>query len=143
MIYTELTMRAMKLCYQAHAGQMDKGGLPYVFHPFHVAEQMDDEISTTVALLHDIVEDTPMTLDELRAADYPPEVVEAIDALSRRESERYMDYVDRLKKNPLAKKVKLADLAHNSDQTRIPNPTEKVRNMWKRYERAKERLLEE
>ncbi|MBO6164123.1 MAG: bifunctional (p)ppGpp synthetase/guanosine-3',5'-bis(diphosphate) 3'-pyrophosphohydrolase, partial [Lachnospiraceae bacterium] len=113
MIYTELTMRAMKLCYQAHAGQMDKGGLPYVFHPFHVAEQMDDEISTTVALLHDIVEDTPMTLDELRAADYPPEVVEAIDALSRRESERYMDYVDRLKKNPLAKKVKLADLAHN------------------------------
>ena len=143
MIYTELTMRAMKLCYQAHAGQTDKGGLPYVFHPFHVAEQMDDEISTTVALLHDIVEDTPMTLDELRAEGYPPEVVEAINALSRRESERYMDYVDRLKKNPLAKKVKLADLAHNSDQTRIPNPTEKVRNMWKRYERAKERLLEE
>ncbi len=143
MIYTELTMRAMKLCYQAHAGQTDKGGLPYVFHPFHVAEQMDDEISTTVALLHDIVEDTPMTLDELRAEGFPPEVVEAINALSRRESERYMDYVDRLKKNPLAKKVKLADLAHNSDQTRIPNPTEKVRNMWKRYERAKERLLEE
>ena len=143
MIYTELTMRAMKLCYQAHAGQTDKGGLPYVFHPFHVAEQMDDEISTTVALLHDIVEDTPMTLDELRAEGYPPEVVEAINALSRRESERYMDYVDRLKKNPLAKKVKLADLAHNSDQTRIPNPTEKVRNMWKRYERAKERLQEE
>ena len=143
MIYTELTMRAMKLCYQAHAGQTDKGGLPYVFHPFHVAEQMDDEISTTVALLHDIVEDTPMTLDELRAEGYPPEVVEAINALSRRESERYMDYVDRLKKNPLAKKVKLADLAHNSDHTRIPNPTEKVRNMWKRYERAKERLQEE
>ena len=71
MIYTEWTKKAMKLAYKAHHGQVDKGGMPYVFHPFHLAEQMDDEISTVAALLHDVVEDTDWTLEALAAGSSP------------------------------------------------------------------------
>ena len=68
MIYTELTIKAMNLAYSAHHGQFDKGGVPYIFHPIHLAESMDDEISTCVALLHDTVEDTDVTLEQLAQA---------------------------------------------------------------------------
>ena len=81
MIYTPLTNRAMKLAYAAHEGQMDKCGQPYIFHPYHLAEQMDDEISTCVALLHDVVEDTDVTLDDLEK-QFPPEVVEGVRLLT-------------------------------------------------------------
>ncbi len=71
MIYTALTKKAMEICYRAHAGQLDKGGMPYVFHPIHVAEQMEDEYSTCAALLHDTVEDGGIELSELYEADFP------------------------------------------------------------------------
>ena len=120
MIYTELTIKAMNLAYSAHHGQYDKGGVPYIFHPIHLAEQMDDEISTCVALLHDTVEDTDVTLEEL-AAIFPREIVEAVDLLTHREGVEYFDYVRAIKANPVAVKVKLADLAHNGDPKRICN----------------------
>ena len=120
MIYTELTIRAMNLAYEAHHGQLDKGGVPYIFHPIHLAEGMDDEISTCVALLHDTVEDTDVTLEEL-AAIFPREIVEAVDLLTHREGVEYFDYVRAIKANPVAVKVKLADLAHNGDPKRICN----------------------
>ena len=74
MIYTELTCRAMNIAYDAHHGQKDVNGVPYIFHPYHIAEQMPDETTTCVALLHDVVEDTDITMEEL-AKDFPPEVI--------------------------------------------------------------------
>lgn len=78
MIYTPLTKAAMRLCFAAHRDQVDRAGLPYVFHPFHVAEQMEDELTAVTALLHDVLEDTACTLEALRDMGYPPEVLEAL-----------------------------------------------------------------
>lgn len=119
MIYTDITRKAMKLCYEAHAGQSDKSGVPYVFHPFHVAEQMDDEVSTVVALLHDVVEDAGITLEELRDQGFGDEILEALALLTHDQEEPYFDYVKRVGENPIGRKVKLADLEHNSDLTRL------------------------
>ena len=119
MIYTELTKKAMKIAYDAHHGQLDKGGLPYVFHPWHLAEQMDDEISTIAALLHDVGEDTDWTLEQLEAEGFPPESMEALGLLTHPEGQPYMEYVAGLRHNSVAVKVKLADLRHNSDFTRL------------------------
>lgn len=112
-----MTMKAMKIAYQAHHGQLDYNGIPYILHPVHLAEQMQDEITCTVALLHDTVEDTSVTLDELEK-EFPPEVTEAVALLTHDEDEDYFDYVRRIKAHPVAKYVKLADLDHNSDQSR-------------------------
>lgn len=120
MIYTELTIRAMNLAYTAHHGQYDKGGVPYIFHPIHLAECMDDEISTCVALLHDTVEDTEVTLEQL-AKLFPKDVVDAVALLTHAEDVEYFDYVRAIKADPVAVKVKLADLAHNGDPKRICN----------------------
>ena len=120
MIYTDLTIKAMNLAYNAHHGQFDKGGVPYIFHPIHLAEEMGDEVSTCVALLHDTVEDTAVTLEEL-AEIFPREIVEAVDLLTHRDGVEYFDYVRAIRDNPVAVKVKLADLRHNGDPKRISN----------------------
>lgn len=136
MIYTALTKKAMEICYRAHAGQLDKGGMPYVFHPLHVAEQMEDEYSTCVALLHDTVEDGGIELSDLYEADFPEEIVRTVDILTRREDEPYMEYIERLKENSLAVKVKLADLDHNSDMSRLNIITKWDMERKEKYERA-------
>ena len=140
MIYTELTTKAMRLAYDAHYGQFDKAGLPYVFHPLHLAEQMTDEISTCVALLHDVVEDTDVTLEDLKE-EFPLAVVEAVELLTHKKETRYSDYIERLKSNPVAKKVKLADIAHNSDESRFSgvshHDTEGIERRRIKYARAK------
>ena len=119
MIYTALTKQALKLCFEAHKEQVDKTGLPYVFHPFHLAEVMEDEYTTIIALLHDVVEDTDYTLEDLKDMGYPQEVIDALKLLTHEKDVPYMEYVKQIKKNPLATKVKLADLKHNSDMTRL------------------------
>ena len=119
MIYTPMTKMAMKLCFETHKDQVDKTGLPYVFHPFHLAEQMDDEISTICALLHDVVEDSEMTLEGLLEMGFPVEAVEVLTLLTHLSDVPYIDYVREIKKNPTATKVKIADLMHNSDLTRL------------------------
>ncbi len=136
MIYTALTKKAMEICYRAHEGQLDKGGMPYVFHPLHVAEQMEDEYSTCVALLHDTVEDGGIELFELYEADFPEEIIKTVDILTRREDEPYMEYIERLKKNSLAVKVKLADLNHNSDMSRLNIITKWDMERKEKYEKA-------
>ena len=141
MIYTELTMKAMNLAYNAHHGQFDKGGVPYIFHPIHLAEQMDDEFSTCVALLHDTVEDTPVTLEDL-GKDFPSEVVNAVRLLTHDDDVEYFDYVRAIKRDPIAVKVKLADLAHNGDPSRISNQGNAEKRRAK-YAAAKKILLEE
>lgn len=143
MIYTELTNKALRIAYAAHAGELDKCGAPYIFHPAHVAEQMDDEVSACVALLHDVVEDSDVTLNDL-AREFPPEVVEGVRLMTHDPAVDYLDYVRAIKGNPVAVKVKLADLAHNSDQTRFaghPVAPEELERRRRKYDAAREILL--
>ena len=141
MIYTDKTKKAIKLCFEAHAGQVDKSGLPYVHHPLHLAEQMSDEDTTVVALLHDVVEDTRYTLDDLKAMDFGPDIIEAIRVMTHDDSVPYMDYVREIARNPIARQVKLADLAHNSDLTRLDHePTEQDMARYRKYQEARKIL---
>lgn len=140
LLYTPLTKKAMKLCFEAHKDQVDKSGLPYVFHPFHLAEQMPDEVTTVTALLHDVVEDTDYTLDDLRAMGFPSQVVEALALLTHDKAVPYLDYVDTIKFNPIARAVKLADLRHNSDTTRLDMVDNKARERLAQYAQAIARL---
>lgn len=142
MIYTPLTKKALKLCFEAHKYQLDKSGMPYVFHPFHLAEQMEDEISTVCALLHDVVEDTSYTLKDLEEMGYPAEVIEVLALLTHDEPVPYMEYVRKIAQNPIARKVKLADLAHNSDLTRLDEVDEKARKRVAKYAEARGFLME-
>lgn len=145
MIYTPMTKRAMRIAYDAHHGQFDKSGIPYILHPVHLAEQMEDEISCTVALLHDTVEDTAVTLEDL-AKEFPKEVTDAVSLLTHGEGVPYSDYVRAIKSNPVAKKVKLADLAHNGDQSRCVGSDISAARMaaWQeKYAKAKAILTEE
>lgn len=144
MIYTDKTKNAIKLCYKAHAGQVDKSGLPYVHHPLHLAEQMDDETSTVVALLHDVVEDTHYTFEEIEGMGYGDDVMAALRLLTHDPNVPYLDYVRKIAGNQVARKVKLADLMHNSDLTRLDHePTEKDLERVKKYQRARAILLGE
>lgn len=136
MIYTPQTEMAMKLCFQAHKEQVDKVGLPYIFHPFHLAEQMEDELTVTVALLHDVVEDSEYTLEDLRQRGFAPEVLEAVALLTHDPAVPYEDYLVPIKANPIARRVKLADLTHNSDPTRVREATESMLARWEKYRKA-------
>ena len=133
MIYTPETKKAMKLCFEAHRNQTDKSGLPYVFHPFHLAEQMTDETTTIVALLHDVAEDSDYSLQDIEAMGFPQEVITAISLLTHDKSVPYMDYVALIKLNPVAKTVKLADLKHNSDLSRLDVVDEKALARREKY----------
>ena len=139
-IYTAMTKKALKLCFKAHRDQIDKSGMPYVFHPFHLAEQMDTEESTIVALLHDVVEDTEYTLADLAAMGFPNSVIEALALMTHDPEVPYMEYVKGISVNPLASKVKLADLQHNSDLYRLDNVTEKEIKRVEKYRKAIELL---
>lgn len=143
MIYTPLTKKAMQLCFQAHKEQFDKSGIPYIFHPIHLVEQMTDEYTTVVALLHDVVEDTDYTIEDLIQMGYPEPVIEAIKLLTHDSSEPYMEYVRKIKQNPIATAVKLADLRHNSDLARLDTVNEKARSRTEKYKQAILLLLEE
>ena len=136
MIYTDLTKKALKLCFEAHKEQTDKSGMPYVFHPFHLAEQMADEATTVVALLHDVVEDTELTFEDLEKQGFNDEIIKALMLLTHEKSVPYMEYVGEIKKNKIATKVKLADLKHNSDLTRLSVVDEKALNRKEKYEKA-------
>ena len=136
MLYTDLTKKALKLCFDAHKNQVDKTGAPYVFHPFHLAEQMTDEISTICALLHDVVEDTEYTFDDIRKMGFPQEVIDVLVLLTHIDGVPYMEYVEKIGVNPIAKQVKLADLRHNSDLTRLNIVDEKALERAEKYQKA-------
>lgn len=144
MIYTPMTMKAMKIAYEAHLGQKDKAGVPYIFHPIHLAEQMTDEISCTVALLHDVIEDSDIKLEELMEI-FPSSVIMALELLTHKKDMDYEAYIYGLRDSEIARKVKLVDLEHNSDETRLAGSDvsmEKVLKRRKKYTRAKEILKE-
>ena len=139
MIYTELTKKALKLCFKAHKNQVDKTGIPYVFHPYHLAEQMKDEVTTIVALLHDVIEDTELTFDDLK--EYPTEVIEALKLLTHDSNIEYMDYIKEIAKNEIARTVKISDLTHNSDLTRLDIIDEKALKRKEKYTKAYNYLI--
>ena len=143
LLYTDLTKKAMEICWKAHKDQLDKSGMPYVFHPFHLTEQMETEAEICVALLHDVAEDSDMTLEDIRAAGFPDEVLEALRLLTHDDETPYLEYVRSLKDNPLARKVKLADLKHNSTLERLPVVTDKDLQRFEKYQNAIRILTEE
>lgn len=141
MIYTTLTQKAMKLCYKAHEGQYDKGGVPYVFHPIHIAEQMDSEEEICVALLHDVLEDTDYTVEDICDLGFPDSVIEAVNCITRPKGMEYLEYIKQVKKNKLATKVKLADIENNLDEQRLALCICNVEKLKKRYILARQELL--
>ena len=140
MIYTKMTKKALKLCFKAHKRQKDKSGMPYVFHPFHLAEQMVTEEKTIVALLHDVVEDTRYTFRHLEKMGFEKPIIDALKLLTHNDGSEYMEYVARIKNNPIAKAVKLADLRHNSDLSRLDSVDNKAIERRQKYLAAIEYL---
>ena len=135
MLYSPLIRTAMQIACRAHAGQTDKAGYPYIHHPLHLAEQMTEEYAVCAALLHDVMEDTDVSEQEL-AQVMPAEVMEALRLLTHDESVPYMDYVRAISHNPIARAVKLADLAHNSDLSRLDEVTPKALSRMEKYAAA-------
>ena len=121
MYYTPMTKAAMKLCFEAHKDQVDKAGISYVFHPISLAERFGEgqEAEICVALLHDVLEDTDYTVDDIRAAGMSDEVIDALLLLNHNPKVEYMDYVLRLSQNNIARHVKICDLQHNSNLSRL------------------------
>ena len=140
MKYTPMVRKAMKIAYEAHHGQVDKAGVPYIYHPIHLAEQMEDETSICVALLHDVLEDTSISEEELRQKGISSGVIDNIKLLTKGKEEGYMEYLERLKSSEIAVKVKIADLKHNSDVSRLLEITEKDKKRLEKYTEAIKRL---
>lgn len=137
MLYTDLTKKAMLFAYRVHEGQLDKGGLPYIFHPLAVAEMMgDDEVAVVVALLHDVIEDTSTTPHDLLSAGFSEDIVSSIVAISREPGEQYKTYLERVKKDDVARKVKLGDLKHNSDFGRLHEVDKEAISLHSRYQKS-------
>jgi (p)ppGpp synthase/HD superfamily hydrolase len=138
MIYTDITKKAMRIAYDVHKEQVDKSGLPYIFHPFHLAGQMKDELSVCVALLHDVVEDSTVTFDNLATQGIPASVIDVLKLLTHDDAVPYTDYVQRIKNsgNQTAIAVKLADLRHNSDASRLDVVDEKTVARFRKYQEA-------
>ena len=130
--------KTLEFVKKAFEGKTDKGGKPYIEHLLFVANKMESEEEKIVGLLHDIVEDIEgITLDTLRQLGYSENIVKAVDAMTKRKGEDYEEYLKRVKQNPIARKVKLADLEHNMDLSRIENPTEKdYERIEKKYKKA-------
>ncbi len=141
MVYTTLTKKAMKISFKAHKNQTDKNGMPYIFHPIHLAEQMTDEKTICVALLHDVVEDTDITFEELENEGFSEDIIDALKLMTHDDSVPYMDYVKEIKTNRIATTVKIADLKHNSDLTRLDIVDEKAIKRVEKYKKAIELLL--
>ena len=140
MIYSKGVNKALKLMYEKHKDQVDKQGIPYVFHPFIVASSMETEDETIVALLHDVIEDTDTTIEDLSKLGFSNDVIKAIDTLTHKEGEEYSLYIKRISENPLATKVKIADLKHNMDITRFAD-TIIPDGYFKKYQIYEESLL--
>lgn len=146
MIYTSLTNLAMRVAYKAHHGQVDKAGVPYVFHPYHLAEQMKDETTVCVALLHDVLEDGGVSLEELSSL-FPERVITPLKLLTHEKGTDYFEYIRLLKDHPVAKEVKLADLSHNMVASRLANvpdvSDEEQNRLRAKYERALAILMDD
>lgn len=137
-----LLSTAIIMATKAHDGQVnDKCGEQYILHPLRVMEKMKDDISRIVAVLHDIIEDTNITKEDLAEAGFSQEVIEAVICLTRRKNEDYFSFIRRCKQNNIARFVKLADIEDNMDLRRLSNPTEKDYERNSKYKKASDILL--
>ena len=127
---------AIALALEAHRGQVDKGGQPYILHPLRVMLRMESEVERVVGILHDVVEDTWYTKEDLRSRGYPTEVLEPLDCLTKRPGEEYEDFIKRIEPNPLARRVKLMDIEDNMDVRRLSTMTENDLQRLERYRKA-------
>lgn len=127
---------ALKIATEAHKGQVDKAGVPYINHPLTVASLVETEEEKIVALLHDTIEDTNITEQDLLNYGFSNKIVEAVKLLTHNKNVPYMDYVAKIKNNELARKVKIADLTHNSDLSRLKEITDKDKKRYKKYQNA-------
>ena len=136
MIYTDMTKKAMKYMFEHHKNQFDKSGIPYVFHPFTVAYNLENEDECVVALLHDIVEDTKVTFEDLENEGFSTRVIDTLKLLTHKDEEDYFEYINRISKNELATKVKIQDLLHNMQDGRLNQVTEKDVQRKEKYKKA-------
>ncbi len=134
---------AIALAVEAHRGQRDKAGQTYILHPLRVMMRLETEAEQMAAILHDVVEDTPYTLERLRELGYPEEVLGALDCLTKREGESYEAFIERVRPHPLARRVKLADLEDNMDVRRLPSVGPKETERLARYRAAWARLKQD
>jgi (p)ppGpp synthase/HD superfamily hydrolase len=132
--------RAIEIAATAHAGQQDKAGAPYILHPLRVMLAQKQPAQRIAAILHDVVEDTPWTLEQLRAEGFSDDVLSAVDALTKREGEDYFAFVDRAGRDPVARAVKIADIRDNMDVSRIAGVTDRDRERLEKYRQALTRL---
>ena len=127
----------MNIAFKNHKDQVDKAGTPYIFHPMYVAMQMTTEETVCVALLHDVIEDSNMTISDLRNLNFPEPILEALSLMTHDKSVPYFDYIEKIKGNPIARQVKIADLKHNSDLSRlVGEPSAKDLERVKKYAKA-------
>lgn len=127
---------ALVIAKKAHAGQVDKAGVDYIQHPLYVASQVETEQEKAVALLHDVIEDSNITAVDLLASGLPNEVVTAVQILTKKKGQSYQEYLEKVKTNDLARVVKLADLKHNSDLSRLKSVSDTDRERVKKYKNA-------
>jgi hypothetical protein len=132
---------AVALACRVHAGQVDKSGKPYILHPLRLMLKFEDVDEQVVSVLHDVVEDGDVTLEELRELGVSSAAVAAIDCLSKREGELYEDFIARIKPNDLARRVKIADIRDNLDLTRLPQVSDKDLQRVAKYHRALRELM--
>ena len=133
--------KAISIASLAHEGQLDKGGEPYILHPLRVMMKLKDYDLRIIAVLHDVIEDCGLTLDDLVSIySVPFELARIVDILSRKDNESYDEYIERISKNYKAIKVKLADLEDNMDLNRINNPTQNDYDRVVKYTKAREKL---
>lgn len=142
MLFTPMTRTAMTIAYNAHHGQTDKTGVPYIFHPARVAAGFTDEAEACTAWLHDVVEDTDLTIQDIRLAGFGAMICEALQLLTHDKAVPYMDYVREIAKNPIAKAVKMADLQDNMDTSRLIEFDEAAEKRLSKYREAFQFLLE-
>ncbi len=133
--------KAIRIAATAHEGQTDKAEQPYILHPLRVMFMLRKETEKICAVLHDVFEDTDITIEYLRKEGFSEEVLIALNALTRRENESYDDFIGRVIENKTACKVKLADLSDNMDLSRISNPTREDYNRIEKYRKATDRIL--
>jgi (p)ppGpp synthase/HD superfamily hydrolase len=137
-----LLTQAVELARQAHDSQVDKAGKPYIEHPLRVMKTLARVEDKIVAVLHDAIEDSDLTLEDLQRLGFPENIIDAIDAITKRANENYHNYLQRVMSNQISLRVKIADMKDNMDETRIPNPSEKDYRRLQKYQQTLPLLLQ-
>ena len=135
--------KAIEIAVEAHRGQIDKAGKEYILHPMRVMLRGRNDTEMIVGILHDEVEDTPITIDMLRLEGFSEDILTAIECVTKRRGESYGTFIDRVLTNPLATQVKLYDMEDNMNRDRIPYPTPKDEARFRKYEKYHKVILQQ